>query len=69
MAKGKSGRIVIEVDPNFKYRLHSLLALRGITLKDWFTDTALEYLGDFGILENSTSVANKNSNSLTEKED
>jgi hypothetical protein len=48
MAKSNSGRIVIEVDPDIKHRLHALLALRGTTLKDWFVECATEFVGEFG---------------------
>jgi hypothetical protein len=40
MARGESGRIVIEVEPEVKRRLYSALALSGSTLKDWFIRTA-----------------------------
>lgn len=36
MAKGTSGRIVIDVDPQFKKELYYALAAHGSTLKDWF---------------------------------
>ena len=44
MAKGDSGRIVIEIDPGLKRRLHSTLALKSQSLKDWFVDAANAYL-------------------------
>lgn len=44
MAKGDSGRIVIEVDPHLKRRLYSALASDGSTLKAWFVDAAGAYL-------------------------
>lgn len=43
MAIGESGRIVIDVDPEFKRQLYSALALRGRTLKDWFINSAALY--------------------------
>lgn len=46
MAKGESGRIVIEVDPSLKRELYSALALSGSTLKDWFIRSAEAYCGD-----------------------
>jgi hypothetical protein len=46
MAIGKSGRVVLEVDPELKQRLYSELALEGKTLKDWFIETANEYIRD-----------------------
>ncbi len=36
MAIGDSGRVVIDVDPSLKRRLHAVLAGRGKTLKAWF---------------------------------
>ena len=44
MARGPSGRIIIEVDPAFKRDLHSALAADGLSLKDWFIKQGAEYL-------------------------
>jgi hypothetical protein len=44
MAKGQSGRIVIEVSPSLKRELYSALALEDQTLKDWFIDAADKFL-------------------------
>jgi hypothetical protein len=44
MSRGPSGRIVVEVDPALKKRLHAALTLDGITLKDWFRQHAETYL-------------------------
>src|SRR5574338_126734 len=44
MSRGPSGRIVVEVDPALKKRLHAALTLDGITLKDWFRQRAETYL-------------------------
>ena len=46
MAKGQSGRIVIELEPQFKRRLYSALASDGSTLKAWFIQVAKEYLSE-----------------------
>ncbi|MDG0854806.1 hypothetical protein EXH46_13600 [Pelomonas puraquae] len=43
MARGESGRIVIEVDPALKRELYAALALSGSTLKDWFIRSAGDY--------------------------
>lgn len=43
MARGESGRIVIEVEPEVKRRLYAALALSGSTLKHWFLENALAY--------------------------
>jgi hypothetical protein len=44
MARGQSGRLVIEVDPALKRDLHSALAADGLTLKDWFLRRVAEYI-------------------------
>ncbi|HNU50187.1 MAG TPA: hypothetical protein PKJ98_04630 [Verrucomicrobiota bacterium] len=46
MARGESGRIVIEVQPEVKRRLYSALALTGSTLKDWFIRAAADYCSE-----------------------
>lgn len=46
MARGPSGRLVIEMDPNLKRDLHSALAADGLTLKDWFLKHVSEYVAD-----------------------
>ena len=44
MAKGESGRIVVDIDPALKRRLYSALALEDSTLKDWFIQCAERYI-------------------------
>ena len=44
MAKGESGRIVIEINPELKRHLYSVLAMESQTLKDWFIKAASEYV-------------------------
>lgn len=46
MAKGESGRIVIEVDPALKRQLYAILDQDGSTLKDWFIRRANKYVAD-----------------------
>ena len=46
MSIGKSGRIVIEIDPKLKKRLYSELTYNGMSLKDWFVEAANAYLND-----------------------
>ncbi len=46
MAVGTSGRIVIDVDPALKRRLHSALQQEAKSLKDWFLERCQEYLAD-----------------------
>jgi len=48
MARGESGRIVIEIEPETKKRLYASLALSGSTLKDWFLKKAADYCHDAG---------------------
>lgn len=36
MAKGKSGRVVLEIDPDLKRNIYLELEKRQQTLKDWF---------------------------------
>ncbi len=44
MAVGPSGRVVVDIDPEIKRRLHSALAAEGRTLKEWFVDMCEAYL-------------------------
>lgn len=46
MAKGESGRIVLEVDPVLKKTLYSILALDQKTLKDWFVENAENHISE-----------------------
>ena len=40
MARGKSGRVVLEIDPGLKRDLYLELEKRQLTLKDWFVSEA-----------------------------
>ena len=42
--RGKSGRLVLEIDPTTKRRLYAKLASDGRTLKEWFLERAEAYL-------------------------
>jgi hypothetical protein len=44
MARGESGRIVLEIDPSEKEELYNAVTKDGLTLKDWFLRKATEYL-------------------------
>ena len=44
MARGQSGRIVVEVDPRLKLELYTALTARGLTLKAWFLEEAERFL-------------------------
>jgi hypothetical protein len=46
MARGKSGRMVIEVDEDLKNHLYVALCARNLTLKDWFIQAAKELIAD-----------------------
>lgn len=48
MAKGSSGRIVIEVEVELKNRLYSALSAQGMTLKDWFIKSAEQHMLELG---------------------
>ena len=44
MVRGKSGRIVLEIDPSLKSDLYEALQEEGITLKEWFLRQTGSYL-------------------------
>ena len=44
MARGESGRIVIEVDPDLKGELYTALTYQGLTLKAWFVKEAQRHI-------------------------
>lgn len=44
MSIGNSGRVVVEVDPDLKKELYASLTREGLTLKDWFIESAQTYL-------------------------
>ncbi len=46
MARGKSGRLVVEIDPLMKRELHAKVARDGRTLKDWLVEQARRYLAE-----------------------
>jgi len=46
MAKGQSGRVVIELDPDLKRDLYSILDKDGLTLKNWFIGQAELYVSE-----------------------
>jgi len=72
MARGESGRIVLEIDPSQKVDLYSALATDGLTLKDWFLRQATQYLynKDQMSLFDSTVVAeNKTPYKVTHEAD
>lgn len=48
MSIGNSGRIVIEIEPELKRELHSVLRLEGTNLKTWFLNHVEELLAEKG---------------------
>jgi hypothetical protein len=44
MAVGKSGRVVIEIDPAFKREFRAALERDGMSMKAWFLQEARRYL-------------------------
>lgn len=46
MAKGKSGRLVIEIDPELKDELYTALDKEGLNLKQWFLLNTEQYLSN-----------------------
>lgn len=48
MARGESGRIVLEIDPSDKDELYSALSKDGVTLKAWFLRQMAQYIRDQG---------------------
>lgn len=44
MAKGSSGRVVIEMDPGLKHELYEALKKEELTLKQWFLRNAENFL-------------------------
>lgn len=44
MARGDSGRIVLEIDPAQKGELYTAISKEGLTLKEWFLRRVDEYI-------------------------
>ncbi len=44
MAIGKSNRIVIDLDPEIKKELYSILIKQGRSLKEWFENEAQKFI-------------------------
>ena len=44
MAIGDSGRVVLEIDPDFKREFYGTLTREGLTLKQWFLQQAQSYM-------------------------
>ena len=46
MSIGSSGRIVIEIDPDFKQELYRTLKKEGVNLKQWFLEGAEKFVSE-----------------------
>lgn len=57
MSIGTSGRVVIEIDPHLKQRIHTTLKSKGLTLKEWFLLQAEQLLK-----ENEKNTDNETNN-------
>ena len=69
MARGKSGRIVLEIDPELKRRLYITLENRQQTMKEWFISEAenLIYGGKQFYLFDDTPEKSQNDKTGDEK--
>lgn len=63
--RGNSGRVVVELDPALKRRLHAKLALEGKSLKEWFLRQVDAYLADDNSIQLSLKPANSQSDKST----
>jgi hypothetical protein len=57
MPVGRSGRIVVEIDPDLKQDLYAALEQDGVSLKKWFLGHVNAYLRDRGQLTLDLMVA------------
>jgi len=46
MPKGPSGRVVIELDPELKDELYFALEKEGLNMKQWFIESAQDFLSN-----------------------
>lgn len=46
MSKGPSGRVVIELDPELKDELYDALNKEGLNMKQWFIESAQDFLSN-----------------------
>jgi hypothetical protein len=57
MPVGRSGRLVIEIDPELKQELYAALEQDGVSLKRWFLDHVEKHLKDRGQLSLDLAVS------------
>ena len=66
MARGKSGRVVLEIDPELKRQIYATLENKQKTMKEWFVKEAESLIyGDkqpslFDDIDNKPNVKPKN---------
>jgi hypothetical protein len=60
MSVGKSGRVVIEIEPEFKQELYDALGKEGRSLKSWFIENAETFLSAKGQISLSLSDSSVN---------
>lgn len=49
MSIGKSGRVVVEIEPELKQQLHNALRKEGTNLKAWFLENVDHFLAQKGL--------------------
>lgn len=59
MPRGKSGRIVLEIDPELKRQLYLSLEKNQKTLKEWFIENASDYVVEENVLQLLVAEPNK----------
>ena len=47
MARGKSGRVVLEIDPDLKRQLYATLENNQQTMKEWFVKEAKAFIHNY----------------------
>lgn len=67
MAKGTSGRIVIEVDPVFKDELYTAVAKEGLHMREWFLSNAEEFLKNRSQLSLELVIDNEGAGEATKQ--
>ena len=65
MLVGKSGRIVIEIDPDVKQELYESLGNEKSSLKNWFLDNVDRYLAEKSKLPMNFTVLDADNNKET----
>ena len=65
MPVGKSGRIVIEIDPDVKQELYESLGKENSSLKNWFLDNVDKYLAEKSKLPMNFTVLDADNNKET----